>query len=394
MFSLFRLVQHTGLAFLLSLFISISYAEQNWNAHIIDNDQLGADGVRLADVNNDGLLDIASGWEEAGETRVYIHPGLSKVKQLWPKVTVGKSGSVEDAVFCDLDSDGFFDVVSSSESKKIFVHWAPQVSNKYLDSESWQTEVISSSNGVQRWMLTVPTQIDGKNGIDLLAAGKSAQLVWFESPEIPRDLSLWKMHVISESGGWTMGLKSVDMDGDGDNDALLGIRTGNQGVKWFENPGHGEKQKGPWIGHDVGTQGTAMGFVETVDLDSDGYLDVIAPAMGKAAVFIYRGLNRSATKWQTIEIPVPKTRNKGVAVGDIDLDGRIDLVITHEYGDVVLLSHDGEIEAGHWTYQVVASGSKMDDVDLYDGDGDGDLDIFTTDEKGLQVVWYENPAIN
>ena len=35
---------------------------------MIDASSRGADGVRLADVNGDGLMDITTGWEEGGIT--------------------------------------------------------------------------------------------------------------------------------------------------------------------------------------------------------------------------------------------------------------------------------------------------------------------------------------
>jgi hypothetical protein len=65
-------------------------ADPPWPRHTIDDTSRGADGTRLADVNGDGLLDIATPWEEGGLIRVYVHPGLDKVKQPWPAVTVGK----------------------------------------------------------------------------------------------------------------------------------------------------------------------------------------------------------------------------------------------------------------------------------------------------------------
>ena len=48
-----------------------------------------------------------------GIVRAYIHPGKNKSKELWPKVTVGKVDSPEDAVFADIDNDGAIDVISS-----------------------------------------------------------------------------------------------------------------------------------------------------------------------------------------------------------------------------------------------------------------------------------------
>ena len=62
---------------LITTFMVSSLSAQNamWNSHVIDSSLSGSDGVRLADVNNDKLPDIATGWEESGYTRVYIHPG-------------------------------------------------------------------------------------------------------------------------------------------------------------------------------------------------------------------------------------------------------------------------------------------------------------------------------
>jgi len=98
-----------------------------WQRHVIDDSSRGADGVRLRDVNGAGLPDVATGWEEGGVTRIYLHPGHQKVGEPWPATTVGKTPSVEDAVWADLDGDGAVDVVSCCEgrTKSVIVHWAP-----------------------------------------------------------------------------------------------------------------------------------------------------------------------------------------------------------------------------------------------------------------------------
>ena len=73
--------------------LTTSFASETtkpWKRHTIDKSSIGADGIRLLDVNGDGLNDIATGWEEGGIIRAYLHPGKAKAKELWPKVTVGK----------------------------------------------------------------------------------------------------------------------------------------------------------------------------------------------------------------------------------------------------------------------------------------------------------------
>ena len=71
---------------------------QPWLRHVIDDQSRGADGTRLADANGDGLIDIVTGWEQGGVTRVYLNPGPKLAKSRWPNVTVGPAQAVEDAV--------------------------------------------------------------------------------------------------------------------------------------------------------------------------------------------------------------------------------------------------------------------------------------------------------
>ena len=47
-------------------------ADQPWTRHVIDASSRGADGVRTADVNGDGIPDLVAGWEQGGLTRVYV----------------------------------------------------------------------------------------------------------------------------------------------------------------------------------------------------------------------------------------------------------------------------------------------------------------------------------
>ena len=95
-----------------------------WPRHTIDPadkaaGKLGADGVRLGDFNDDGLLDITTGWEQGGAIVVYQNPGAAKSKSAWPSVTVGRVASPEDAVFADLDGDGNLDVGESDRKSVV-----------------------------------------------------------------------------------------------------------------------------------------------------------------------------------------------------------------------------------------------------------------------------------
>jgi hypothetical protein len=377
-----------------ALAMAAAAAAEPWARHTVDNSLRGADGVRLLDVNGDGRLDIATGWEESGVIRVYFHPGPGEVRAPWPAVTVGEAASPEDAVFVDLDGDGAVDVVSACEGKtrSLFVHWAPQ------SGRDWRTEAIPAARGAMQWMFVLPMQVDGRRGIDLAAGAKGpgAQIGWFEAPENPRDLAAWKYHTMRPAG-WIMSLVAADMDGDGDLDVLASDRKGPaSGVFWLENPGPGAEQYRPWRVHAVGAAGREVMFLSQADLDEDGMTDVLT-AVKPREIVVHRRLSADGRKWQESVIGLPESAGtaKAVRAADIDLDGAIDLVFTGEqaHGEksgVMWLSG-----AAAWRPHDISGpeGVKFDLLELLDLDGDGDLDLLTCEEAaGLGVVWYENPA--
>src|SRR5690606_29945207 len=145
-----------------------------WPMHLIDPDPAsGSDGVKLADVNHDGLPDLLSGFEEGGVSRIYIHPGYEKSQKYWKYIEV-PSPDVEDALLIDLDNDGSIDLVTASEGRtnQIIFHWAPEDPSQYMDVSSWKSEVVPAMDDISAWMFVLPMDMDGKNGMDLIVGSK------------------------------------------------------------------------------------------------------------------------------------------------------------------------------------------------------------------------------
>lgn len=386
-----------------------------WRRHTIDDAFRGPDGVRLGDLDGDGRPDITAPWEQGGKVCVYLHPGPAGARDRWPRIVVGEVGDPEDAVFADLDGDGMLDVVSACEgvTRTMFLHWAPSDRRRLRDASAWTTVPLGDSAGRMRWMFSLPLQVDGRHGLDLVAGGRGAgaAIGWWEAPAKPRASAEWKWHPLY-AAGWLMTLHARDVDGDGDLDIIATDRTGpRRGALWLEHPGTA-KVAGPWREHRIGPVDEHEAMHCTIaDLDGDGLEDVIVAVKGGPIQF-HRRVSRSPVAWEThrIELPGDTGSGKAVAAADVDGDGRRDLVVTCEHATdgkagVFWLAADGPATGGRWRARSINGGEGFifDLLQLVDVDGDGDLDVITEEEKGpylekgyvgreLGVVWYENPA--
>ncbi len=387
--------------FLLTTTCILHPAEKPWAFHTIDpstQSRRGADGIRLADANGDGLIDTVTGWEQGNAIRVCLNPGVKKVRQVWPSVTVGEVMQAEDAVFVDLDGDGALDVVSSCEgsTQKMYAHWAPRDADDYLDVTAWKTEVIPATEDKSKWMYALPMDVDGKRGVDLVVGSKSpnGMIGLLLSPGIgsaARDLSRWKLVKLYEAG-WIMNTEAHDMDGDGDLDIVTVDRKGDRsGILWLENPGARRTAIAEaWREHRIGPVGYEPLFMDIADLDSDGTLDVVTSTRNGVIKWMRRDKVQS-NDWQTRDIPNPfgVHSGKSVRVADINLDGRLDLV--HTTNTNVREQDKTKVAAAWMSYG--PGGAKYDLIQLVDLDHDGDLDLMCCEENAqLGVFWYENPT--
>ena len=392
---------------LLILTVGTSAAGEPWRRHTIDDSSKGADGVRLGDVNRDGLADLTTAWEEGGQIRVYVNPGAKRVRDRWPAVTVGQVKSPEDAVFADLDGDGALDVVSCCEGRNrtVFFHWAPKSPADYLRPKAWSTTAVAATRNAQSWMFALPLQVDGRHGIDLIlgAKGRGAQVGWLQAPANPRDMSGWTWHPLYEAG-WIMSIEPADLDRDGDTDVLLSDRKGkNRGILWLENPGPDATRANQlWRRHRVGGSDCEVMFLTYDDLDGDGREEIVA-ATRNGRILQFRRAAQAGSGWRETSIgnPYGVPHGKAVRVADIDLDGTPDLIHTTNTGGkrdaaaVVWMQRVNRSDKSIWQPHDISDrrGVKFDLIQVLDLDQDGDLDVITCEERdNLGVFWYENPV--
>jgi len=387
---------------MLLVIVPVEARAEPWVRHVVDRGSRGADGVRLADINADGLPDVVTGWEEGGMVRICLHPGHAEVKRPWPAVAVGNVASPEDAVFCDLDGDGATDVVSCCEGKTqtMFFHWSPSAKRHLLDKAAWRTEAIPCTKERTRWMFATSAEIDGQPGPELFVASKAphGMVGWLGCEGERRDSAAWSLHALCRAG-WIMSLVPLDMDDDGDPDVLVSDRKGERrGVYWLENPGPPNVGVS-WREHRIGASGEEVMFLAVGDLDADGCRDVLVAVKPRNIVwFSAPDAPKGSWKSRVVSFPERFGTAKAVSIGDMDGDGRPDLVVSCEHAEgersgVFWMKRVGLSETA-WTAHDIAGpqGVKYDLIELLDLDGDGDLDVLTCEERdNLGLIWYENP---
>ncbi|MDG1893613.1 MAG: VCBS repeat-containing protein [Fuerstiella sp.] len=387
--------------FLLATGSTAAMAGEPWTLHTVDNASRGADGVRLADVDKDGRPDIVTGWEEGGKIRICFQPDASAIRQPWPSIQVGSVKSPEDAVFADVNGDGWLDVVSSCEGKQqaVFFHLNPgHVASRKRTRESaaWKTQVVSASVDYTRWMFCEP--LDDRSLI-------------FGSKEPNAQVTLWDLAAPDDharfrdlrESGWIMSLRRFDVDDDGDDDIVYSDRKGAfRSVGWLENPS--TSKPAAWKDHLIGGKDLEVMFLDIAGFD--GKLTVACNTRNGYVLLLTPGTNVTEP-WNASRIPHPEGvgGGKGIALGDVNNDDQIDLACTCEHADgkvgVYWLSGastdttngDGPQQ---WDFNDIsgkATGIKFDRIELLDLDQDGDLDLLTCEERdNLGVIWYENPA--
>ncbi len=140
--------------------------------------------------------------------------GLGDAQACWTEGVISTSADSATFVFgADMDGDGDLDTLSAS-SNEDKIAWYENLAG---DGASWSAHVISTSaNGAHS---VFAADVDGDGDLDALSASwLDDKIAWYEN--LAGDGSSWSTHVISTSADGANSVFAVDVDGDGDLDAL------------------------------------------------------------------------------------------------------------------------------------------------------------------------------
>lgn len=263
---------------------------------------IAARAIRVADVNNDGNADIVVGTSYQNQSRLYLGDGKGNFEDVTKTHFPQMKASVGDLKFGDVDGDGDLDL--------ILAHWGPGNPMK------------SAGSPTMLWLN------DGKGHFT--------------------DATADRMPNVAVQFSWN--LEFVDVNNDYDLDIMVSSKMG-KGSFLFENDGKGyfkdlTKARMPQYPNNY--------EIEVMDLNADGYLDVITmndgehlddgPYARRNHIFTNDGkggfVDASSKLWMDRDNPAVDD-NLAVML-DYDSDGDADVLVASLAVPDRLLINDGK----------------------------------------------------
>jgi hypothetical protein len=191
-----------------------------WGEWIIDPSLHQCTTCHVADIDNDGDMDVVACGTITGQVAWYENVGGSPIG--WAEHVIDMKGA-SGAFFVDvgdIDGDNHLDVAATGFDQDDVVWY-----KNNLPDTNWTKHAIDDS--LERAFVLYIADVDTDLDLDILATGRyHDDVVWYENPT-------WTKHWIDASLGQANNVIAANMDDDNDLDAIVTSWEGR--VVWYES---------------------------------------------------------------------------------------------------------------------------------------------------------------
>ncbi|MFN0197239.1 MAG: FG-GAP repeat domain-containing protein [Planctomycetaceae bacterium] len=361
--------------------------------------------VLAADFTGDEHIDVVLGYHNVGMVTVDQGDGTGKLtplainnfsdedRKINPDDNAWSEPQVHNLAAADLDDDGLLDLVFG-------------VGGRGLAKPGRIIVAHNMGEGKFEKQVEYPTPSEAKGVAfaDLDHDGEFDLLYTARGSGYNGDLKVGRLYVRRGLGDWKFG-DTIESDAgrsayyvetaDLNNDGFLDIIIPNEHdvkVTYFINPGEAVFSEVKTLASQTVTatpipnvRGHAINDVKAADFNGDGNQDLVTANLGTSTVSIFLG-NGDGTFQQDKQLD-GGLNGAFLGIGDFDHDGDIDFVIAHwteDFASVLLNTGDGSF-APRTDYK---TGSGNYGVDVADLNADGHLDFVTANyrEKSMSVA--------
>ena len=347
--------------------------------------------LKLADIDCDGKLDlvIADFWNAT--IKIYKNTSTNgsltsssfTLAETIQPTTPGLTYSIEDVQVADLDGDGKPDIVVPYADQNSIAIFRNTATVGVINSQSFSQKLELTTYG-SCYALAI-TDLDGDGKPEIVAAN-SGYLSIYKNNSIKGSLSSSSFAARQDVAAGTS-LKSIqaaDIDGDGKKDLIVGDDLGFTIMKNTTATG----KSSSFVKTDISASTPSPHNAYIADFDGDGKMDVALISPNSSGIYVYK--NASTSSAVSFAAPVTMATQATVtslSIGDINGDTKPDiLAITGGQNIVFPNNSAGALSFGS---QVILSMNTNVAV-IGDIDGDGKNDIVGSDSYTSLTLLHNN----
>ncbi len=363
----------------------------------LDSIDVGSEAAPFfVDVDADSDPDLFVGKSD-GRLSFYRNDGTRQVP-LWNLVSEYYDsidvGANSVPFFTDMDRDDDFDLFVGEDQGNL--NYYRNVGNHSLPR--WELASTDyNSIEIGRRSAPVFADIDNDSDLDLFIGGDQGQLCFYRNdggPHLPSWTPITGNYLYLDLGAYSAPALA-DIDADGDNDLFAGEYEGK--IRFYRT---GETIPAPsWtkVTEDYfAIEADDFSSPEFGDVDADGDLDLLV-GRKDGKIELYRNIgNPQSALWNPEYDQLSSVDVGGYAspsLADIDGDADLDLLVGQTHGKIHFYRNDGTPQVPFWV--LVTDQLESIDVGWYsspalgDLDFDGDLDLLVGDDEG-RISFYLN----